>query len=61
MERTPYFILCLPQKEVHEEYYAEEKHGQPAANLSDIGERVQVRTGEGFIKRSLQKAKIKHF
>lgn len=43
---------------MHIEDYAEEEHGQATANLSDDGEIVQVRTRNGFIWRSLQRANI---
>lgn len=42
---------------MHEEDYAKEEHGQPAANLGDDGELVKVRTRNGFVKRSLQRAR----
>lgn len=44
----------IPYKEVHEKHYAEEEHGQTTASLSDDGERVQVRTRDGFIQGSLK-------
>lgn len=47
--------LPLPHKEVHEEDYAEEEHGQATTNLGDDGEIVQVRTRDGFIRGSLQR------
>lgn len=50
-------VSSLPQKEVHEEDYAEEEHGQPAANLGDDGKLVKVRARNGFIKGSLQRAR----
>lgn len=47
---------------MHEEDNAEEEHGQATANLGDDGEVVQVRTRNGFIKRSLQRWNtFKHF
>lgn len=52
-----YNILSLRQKAVHEEDYAEEEHGQPAANLCDNGEIAQVSARDGFVKRCLQRAK----
>ena len=42
---------------MHEENNAKEEHGQPAANLGDDGELVKVRTRNGFVKRSLQRAR----
>lgn len=50
-------VSSLPQQEVHEEDYAKEEHGQPAANLGDDGELVKVGTRNGFVKRSLQRAR----
>lgn len=50
--------VLLPWKEVQEENYAEEEHGQAAANLSYDVEVVQVRTRDGFTGGVwLQKAK----
>lgn len=48
-------LLLLPQKEVHEQDYGEEEHGQATASLSDDGEDSQVVTRNGFIKGSLQR------
>lgn len=46
----------LPWKQVHEEDYGEEEHGESTANLGDDCEVFKIRIWNGFIKRSLQKA-----
>ena len=46
---------------MHEEDYAEEEHGQATANLGDDGEGFQVSRRYGLIRRSLQRAKMKHY
>lgn len=38
---------------MHEEDNAEKEHGQATTDASDGGECVEVRTGDGFIKRCL--------
>lgn len=45
-----YLMLRLPQKEVHEEDYSKEQHGQRAAHLSDDREPVQVGARDGIVE-----------
>ena len=40
---------------MHEEDDAEEEHGHAAADLSDGGEVLQIRTRDGFIQGSLHR------